>query len=211
MAKLTTTSPTNDDPDPALSDAFAARQIAEVNGVGLVGGQAVVAAFGVGGRDLLPCGALVGRRIRDRSAAGRCVVKPAETVGHDGRLAAVRPDVGDAIPRRGRGQDTGRQTDGNTYDRCDAQHRGDSTLKALHLSAPPIEIAGVLAGRNPQHELISSTNLPHRPWVRRHNASLNCSVVNHTPASVPAARPAHPYSCTKEISLWRAAGILHLQ
>src|SRR4029077_752415 len=108
-------------------DAFAARETAEVNGVGLVGGQAVVATVGVAGRDLLPRGAPVGRRVRDRTATWRRVVELAEMVGHDRRLAAVRPDVGDAIPRRGRGQDAGRQTDGSTYDRCNAQHRGDST------------------------------------------------------------------------------------
>src|SRR4029077_6242838 len=70
-------------------DAFAAREIAEVNGVGLVGGQAVVAALGVGGGDLLPRGAPVGRRVRDRPAVWMRAVELAEMVGHNRRLAAV--------------------------------------------------------------------------------------------------------------------------
>src|SRR4029077_15871395 len=98
-------------------DALAAREIAEVNRVGLVGGQAVVATVGVGGRDLLPRGAPVCRRVRDRTARWRRVVELAEMVGHDRRLAAVRPDVGDAIPRRGRGPGTRGTSHWGTYSR----------------------------------------------------------------------------------------------
>src|SRR5207248_9216183 len=80
-------------------DALAAGQVAEVHGVGLVRGQAVVAAVRVGGGDLVTGGAAGGRRAGDGSAARGRVVELAAAVGHDRRLAAIRAHVGDAVRR----------------------------------------------------------------------------------------------------------------
>ena len=105
--------------------ALAAGQVAQVHRVGLVGGQAVVAAVLVGGRDLGPARAAVRRPIRDGAAAGRRVVELSEAVGDDRRLAAVRADVGEAVSRHDGAEHRNRSTDGDRNDGSqahDSQH-----------------------------------------------------------------------------------------
>ena len=86
-------------------------QVAQIHGAGLVGGQTVVPAVGVGSRDLRPARSVVRRPIGDRAAAWRADVEPARVVGHDRRLAAVRSDVGDRVARCRCAKDARRQPD----------------------------------------------------------------------------------------------------
>src|SRR5207248_1059633 len=75
--------------------AFAAGQVAEIDRVGLVGGQAVVTAVGIGGGDLGPAGAAVVGAVGDGAAAGGGVVEDALGVRDDRGFAAVGAHVGD--------------------------------------------------------------------------------------------------------------------
>src|SRR5258707_5049205 len=78
-------------------DAFAAGKVAEVHGVRLVGGEAVIAAVGICRRHLLPGPTSVCRQVRDGAAARGRVVEVPAGVGDDRRLAAVWADVRELV------------------------------------------------------------------------------------------------------------------
>ena len=81
-----------------------AGQVAEVDGIRLVGREAVVAAAWVGRCDLSPVRPLATGGVGDGAAAGRGVVELPQLVGGDRRLAAVGADIGQGVARRTRRQ-----------------------------------------------------------------------------------------------------------
>ena len=86
-------------PDVGLErgNALATREIAEVDGVGLIRRQAVVAAVGVRGGHRSPGLAPVGRGVGERPAARGCVIKLPDAVRDDRGFPAVRSDVRQAV------------------------------------------------------------------------------------------------------------------
>src|SRR5258707_15208235 len=89
-------------PDVCLQrgNALAAGQVAEVDGVQLIGREAVVTVARVTRGDRFPRSPTIGRGVGHGPALGSGVVKLPKPIGDDRRLAYVSPDIGDAVGRR---------------------------------------------------------------------------------------------------------------
>ena len=121
-------------PDVGLqrSHALASGQVAEIDRVRLVGGQAVVAAAGVGGGDPGPGFAQGSRGVGDRASAGGGVVELAQAVGDDRGLAAVGSDVGQAVAWSRAGRRPGLRPERQSHDQAGADRDpGDGQSSAI--------------------------------------------------------------------------------
>ena len=155
-------------------DALAAREVAEVDRVRLVSGEAVVSTARVGRRHLGPRGALVRRRVRDRSAARRRVVKLPKVVRYDRRLPAVGADVHHFVSRRRSRLGRARRDDHRRRG-----HGGQSALAQVTHEPTPPEFGTASAGS------------PTSPQSTYQGAALRTTTITGRSGRGGAPSPAH--------------------
>ena len=170
----------------------AAVQVAQIHGAGLVRGQTVVAAAGVGSLDLRPARSVVRRPIGDRAAAWRADVEPARVVGHDRRLAAVRPDVGDRVARRRCAKDARRQPDRGRDHGSNAGSSQQGMTRVLHFPHPRLSRGLRPRSRQTtyQGKGVRGKFAPHRQATRASTSSITIAGLGRRTATIAATNPA---------------------